>query len=621
MIFYDSETHPIRPGRQAPPVVCSQWAYPGHAPIIRTGAVAKHGLADALDSDATIAGHNAAFDMAAAGATWPDLLPLIFDAYADDRITCMMLRERLIAIAKGRPFWKLDLRSCLDRYKIEHTVSKEDPWRLRYAELEGVPVEAWPAEAVRYAMDDVRYGHALYAAQEGNPLDDQYRQARAGFWLYLTSCWGLQTDPRAVHEFSRLIEEEAADLKRHLVGEGLVRPNGVKDKKAAQERIRQAYAPAPPPLTKPSKTFPRGQVSTSADTCEQSNDPTLVKFARYTSMASLRGRAKRLLAAHPLPIQTRYTVILETGRTSSSKGKEGLTFGDQVQNMDRAPGPRECYVPREGCVFISVDWSGAELHALAQACIDFGLHSTLADKLNAGLDVHLWFACQMNGWSYDAVDKKDPKVKAARQFAKIGNFGLPGGLGARTLVTWARKSYGVELDESRAKWLKRQWLNAFPEMTGYFRRISNEDLTERPVVLERSGRVRAAPTYCSRANNYFQGPASDMLKSSGFRISRECYVGAMRPARIVNEIHDEIIVETPERYGHDHAMRMSEIMEDEGRVWFPDCPPKVEPAIMRRWRKSAGPVWVDGRLTPYEDRVTPFVPLTIRGGWEKGVEA
>ena len=46
--------------------------------------------------------------------------------------------------------------------------------------------------------------------------------------------------------------------------------------------------------------------------------------------------------------------------------------------------------------------------------------------------------------------KKDPDVKNARQLAKVANFGLPGGLGVKKLVVYARTNYGVILTEARA---------------------------------------------------------------------------------------------------------------------------------------------------------------------------
>src|SRR5690606_32816592 len=75
-------------------------------------------------------------------------------------------RARLLDIAAGThtPHVKYNLGALATRYGL--AADKANPWRLRFAELERVPVTEWPAEALEYALADVSVPLAIYHAQE-----------------------------------------------------------------------------------------------------------------------------------------------------------------------------------------------------------------------------------------------------------------------------------------------------------------------------------------------------------------------------------------------------------------------------------------------------------------------
>src|SRR5690606_36588062 len=142
---------------------------------------------------------------------------------------------------------KNGLLDVANRYKIRHGFTADektspDAWRTRYHELDGVPVEAWPEPATRYALaalvvDDV------YTAQDTAPpawLADQFRQARAAFWLALNSAWGMRVDPRAVEAFAEQVEAEH-EMVRDLLTTG---------SEAALDRWTEAWNEAHPEAAK-----------------------------------------------------------------------------------------------------------------------------------------------------------------------------------------------------------------------------------------------------------------------------------------------------------------------------------------------------------------------------------
>ena len=285
---FDTETYPIHPGLLAPPVVCLQ-----DADGIHTGreAIRARFVEKLRDPSVLFVAHSAAYDMAVLGEAFPDLLPEIFAAYEADRVVCTKVREKLIRIAQGRSKAQgYSLADCCDAHKIAHGYNvdaqgqKAEAWRVRYAELEHVPVKDWPADAVRYAELDVTNLRALREAQERyaarmapDLLADQYRQTRADFWLHLSTCWGLMTDPEAVEAFVAKVEEEHVQARALLTRVWLVRPNGSKDTKKAKARMEKVRRDKDLDIPRTAT----GAISLDAEACEGSGDPVLVSYARY----------------------------------------------------------------------------------------------------------------------------------------------------------------------------------------------------------------------------------------------------------------------------------------------------------------------------------------------------
>lgn len=637
-VTLDTETHPIQPGRQAPPVVCVQIGIPGLGPSIAIGALALAQLREILtDRGSLLVGHNIAFDALATIATWPELLPLWLEAYAADRVTDTLLREKLGRIAQGTlkyRYPKNDLLTVAERYKIPHAFEPDDKTgaaspRTRFHELAGVDPAEYPPEFRRYALADLVAGD-VYAAQErafpAQWLVDQFRQARGAFFLTYTSAWGMRVDGRAIDALGRRTELEHAAAFATLLEAGLVRSNGSKDTKRAAARMAQVCAAAQLPImrTKTGKEkLAKGEtfgaleyVALDADACAVSLDPVLIAYARYTSISTLRGRVDRLriAASTGLPVQPHFDPLKDTGRTSASMGetKPGramMAIGDQVQNLPREPGLRECYTARPGHWIASVDWRAAELHGLAQTCLDLGFDSQLARVLNSGQDVHLWFACQVKGWNYDDAHAKlksgDKSVKLARQDAKPCMFGFPGGLGIEKFRAFARKQYQVNLSDERAREQKALWLAAFPEMRQYLQHAA--DLVDRklPLVHFGSRRYRGVDRFPAAANSYFQGRIADMLKDAGWRLSVRFLPGGglHGRGRPWNQAHDEILCELPIETAPETALEIVRTMEEVGAEWCPGCPVKAEPALQISWRKGAEPTYDSaGRLIPWEWR-------------------
>lgn len=294
-----------------------------------------------------------------------------------------------------------------------------------------------------------------------------------------------------------------------------------------------------------------------------------------------------------------------------------IRIGANLQNFPRMPGVRECIIARPGFVFSSTDYDSIELRTLAQAQLRILGTSTLARRYQAdpNYDPHTAFAARLaGGITYaEAMARKeagDKEIKRFRQLAKAPNFGYPGGMGAKKLVLYAWKSYGMRITLAEAERFREVWFAEQPEMRGYFAHVTKivESGGDHGGTFKQigSGRLRGACGFCDGCNGYFQGLAADGGKAALFAVSRECYADPFSPlfgSRPVAFIHDEIIAEVPEHCAADASDRIVELMIREMARYVPDVPIRATPTLMRRWYKAAEPVYDDaGRITVWEPR-------------------
>lgn len=425
ILGFDTETELIQPGRQIPPLVCASFAMGEDAELVHWRD-AEPVVRSMLEGDCTIVGHHLAFDFAVLCENFPDLTPLIFEVYWADRVSDTLIREKLGHIARGfyRRYETLDGdKSIPVEYSLEAVAQRRlqvqldkgaESWRLRYGELRDLPLVEWPEPARKYALDDARILLPVWEQQEQahKVLADQFRQARAAFWLQLMSAWGLHTDADGVRAFEKKTQQKYDAIAVELKAAGLMKPNGVRDTKAVKARVIAAYEKRPD--VKLPKTA-KDNVKTDEDTCKRSGDEVLIKYSELSSLKkTLSTDVPLLMQGIHVPIHTKFESLVATGRTASSPN---------VQNLPTAVGVRECFVPRPGMVFASADYSGFELRTWAQVCLELFGHSRLAEALNTGNDPHLEMARRMLDISYEEADRLnqlgDDKVYKARQSGKV----------------------------------------------------------------------------------------------------------------------------------------------------------------------------------------------------------
>lgn len=425
--------------------------------------------------------------------------------------------------------------------------------------------------------------------------------------------------------------------------------------------------------TDPSDKFPDGQVCINKEVIGDLAplDASMLQMQHYNSIQKVRTTEippLKLAIMLGCALYYSFDVLKETGRTSSSKFKDEMGIPSRnIQNIASARkvkhkkikdgvlvdegeviiDPRQCYVPRhKGWALCSVDYSALELVSLAQKTYSLFGESVLRDTINAGIDAHTFFASYLayqldedfrkecghagfseqhaiylffKSWEVCGDKKKEGFFSNYRKLAKVANLGLPGGLGARTLVTYAKTVFQVVMDEDMAQTLRTYWFDFFPENRAWFEYVNNMLVDTRNSTTERRlytyttplGMTRAGASYCATANGAaLQSPAAEGAKLAVFNLVRACYDPGVNPLLYGGEveplcfIHDETITALAvNQYTHERAYEISRIMVDSMQVILPDMVVKAEPCLMWRWQKNAKTVFDEnGRLKVWEPK-------------------
>lgn len=663
VVSLDSETFLIRPGCQTPRLVCV-------TTFDNDGTGTQRDLLNAKDGvemtrrllsnpDITLVGHFIQYDMGVLAAEDPTLLPLIFQALQDGRIRCTKIRQMMIDNATGELKFienedgELKAQDySLQRLVYRHTkryapkgkscgdcvgghkpdcfaplclgccaAGCEASFRLRYGLLVDIPVADWPEPARKYAQDDAEDTYEVFMAQErlvadgeqlrSEPIPGEKRQTQAAWALYLTSIWGMKTDPKAVAALRVSLQAEKTELQQSLVAAGLVRSDEKtsKDMKAIYARVTAAF-------TDRGLQVPQtdgGRVATDRHTLKASGDEVLATVAEYTHVGKLLTTYVPVLeGGTEYPIQCKYNPILETFRTSSAS--------PNMQNPPRKGGVRNCFRSRAGSVFVTCDYSTLEMRTLAQVYYDFFGVSPLRDALNAGQDVHVALAAEIVGKPYEDVAARikagETEMIEARQSAKVGNFAFPGGMGAVAFLSFALQSYGTKISSEQAKTIlagfKKRWgMDRYFELCGGLAEHGNAE----KIVFPRSGHVRGDVKYTAICNGFFQELAALGAKEALWEVVRECYLESptgvgptpLYGCRPVLFMHDEIMLEVrrdprsleSRRAASAAGARLSEVMVATMQKRCPDVTIAAQAVMMPIWHKGAEPqLDADGLLAP-----------------------
>ena len=297
--------------------------------------------------------------------------------------------------------------------------------------------------------------------------------------------------------------------------------------------------------------------STNADVLEKLRyeAPIVSAVLEYRQYAKLKSTyADGLLKALDSDgrVRTRFQMtVTATGRLSSTE--------PNLQNIptrtDLGSEIRRMFVPAEGCVLVDADYSQIELRLLAHISGDPAMQAAFT----SGQDIHSATAAQVFHVAPEDVTHE------MRRRAKAVNFGIVYGISAFSLS----QDIGVSVAEAKAYMDAyfatfpgvRRYMDAVVEQareTGYVETLFHRrrDLPE----LSSSNRNLRAFGERVALNMPIQGTAADIMKLAMIAVWKGLRE-TIPEARLVLQVHDELIVECPEDQAAAVAQLLTEKME------------------------------------------------------------
>jgi DNA polymerase I-like protein with 3'-5' exonuclease and polymerase domains len=250
----------------------------------------------------------------------------------------------------------------------------------------------------------------------------------------------------------------------------------------------------------------------------------------------------------------------------------------QVPAEHTAPGLRACFVPAPGHRLIIADYAQIELRVAAHLAPCDALRAVF----RAGRDPHRATAATLAGKPEHAIDAHE------RKLAKAVNFGFLFGMGARRFRSYARDSYGLELDERQAEDARVAFFRTFPGIAAWHRRIGGLSrlATREPITVTTAmGRRRTFPvgkfSFNTALNIPVQGTAAEGFKLAMLRLHAPL---AELGGRGVLVVHDEYLAEVPIDRAEEGRRLVEQIMIAAMRELVDSVPIVVEAEIAEHWK-------------------------------------
>ena len=325
---------------------------------------------------------------------------------------------------------------------------------------------------------------------------------------------------------------------------------------------------------------PKGQPSTAesvlAELAEQHELPRLI--LEHRGLSKLRSTYTEKLPALVNPdtgrVHTSYhQAAVATGRLSSSD--------PNLQNIPvrTAEGRRirEAFVPAPGMRLIAADYSQIELRIMAHLSADEGL----LDAFEKGEDVHRATAAEVFGTPVEDVSSDQ------RRSAKAINFGLIYGMSAFGLA----RQLGIE--RRQAQEYIDLYFERYPGVRAFMDAIRAKVREDRFVEtvfgrrlfladISSSNHARRQAAERAAINAPMQGTAADLIKLAMLSVDewlRENGCGA----RIIMQVHDELVLEAPESDTESVAKTVAELMASVADL---AVPLKVDVGIGPNWAQA-----------------------------------
>ena len=328
------------------------------------------------------------------------------------------------------------------------------------------------------------------------------------------------------------------------------------------------------------KKTPKGAPSTAEDVlAELALDyPLPAVLMEYRSLSKLKStytdKLPEMIDSKTGRVHTSYhQAVTATGRLSSSD--------PNLQNIpirtEEGRRIRQAFIAADGCKIVAADYSQIELRIMAHLSQDAGLLGAFAE----GLDVHSATAAEVFGVDINQVSGDQ------RRKAKAINFGLIYGMSAFGLG----KQLGLGRNEAQE--YIDLYFDRYPGVADYMARTRSlahekgyvETLRGRRLYLpEINARNRQRQQAAERTaiNAPMQGTAADMIKLAMLAVD-EWLDEDQVPARMIMQVHDELVFEADASAIEEVCARVSDLMSGVGLL---DVPLVVDVGVGNNWDEA-----------------------------------
>lgn len=342
---------------------------------------------------------------------------------------------------------------------------------------------------------------------------------------------GVCIDREGLKETSRLYTEEMNRIEKEIHELA-----GTDFNIASPKQVGEVLFDRLKIVDKPKKTK-TGQYVTSEEVLEslRTKHPVVEKILEHRGLKKLLGTYIDALPKLVNPvtghIHTSFNqTITTTGRLSSSN--------PNLQNIpvrnEYGKEIRKAFIPEEGCLFFSADYSQIELRIMAHLSGD----EHMIEAFRNGQDIHAATAAKIFKKELDEVTKEE------RSKAKTANFGIIYGITAFGLA----ERMGVSRTE--AKELIEGYFQTYPKVKEYMNRsiemAREKGYTE--TVYHRKCHLRDINSHNAVVRGYaernainspIQGSAADIIKIAMIRIYRRFREEQLR-SKMILQVHDEL---------------------------------------------------------------------------------
>ena len=496
----------------------------------------------------------------------PDLLSSRQDCVCHDMKTTM---HRLDAM--GLPFGTFGFDTALAAYDLNPSQSDYPVSKLATNFLSR-SVDDGDAAACAEALWHLR--PVLLEELANNGMTRLYQDMELPLCpvLYRMEKAGIAIDEAQLRQFGDMLSQRIADCESLIFGFSGQTFN-INSPKQLGELLFETLGL--PPVKKTKTGY-----STNAEVLEKLKDkhpiiPAIMDYRMLTKLKSTYADGLMKVICPDGRIRTSFqNLVTATGRLSSTE--------PNLQNIpvrtDLGAEIRKMFVPKPGHVLVDADYSQIELRVLAHIAGD----ETMQEAFRTGQDIHTVTASQVFAVPQSEV------TALMRRHAKAVNFGIVYGISEFSLA----EDIGVSRWE--AKDYIDSYLAHYHGVRAYMKDVvakAREDGSTTTLY----GRKRYIPELSSSnfnirsgaeriaLNTPIQGTAADLIKLAMLRVDN-----ALRErfpeARLLLQVHDELIVECPEAIAPEVAALVSSEMEQVASL-------NVPLTAEAKWGKS----WYDAK--------------------------